>query len=96
MLYRLDGHEHSKDEAELLSKISNSVINTIGVIACLVGIERIQQLDHKHKSPSDEEGFDLDETLLRWINLKYIGANRTLSLTPFGWTQATSTPTNQI
>ena len=69
MLYRLDGHEHSKDEAELLSKISNSVMNTIGVIACLVGIERIQQLDHKHKSPSDEEGFDLDETLLRWINL---------------------------
>ena len=65
LLYRLDGHEHSKDEAELLSKISNSVMNTIGVIACLVGIERIQQLDHKHKSSSDEEGFDLDETLLR-------------------------------
>jgi len=64
--FGLDGHEHSKDEAELLSKISNSVMNTIGVIACLVGIERIQQLDHKHKSPSDEEGFDLDETLLRF------------------------------
>jgi len=62
--FGLDGHEHSKDHAELLSKISNTVMNTVGVIACLVGIERIQRLDHKILSK--DESFDLDETLLRF------------------------------
>jgi len=62
--FGLDGHEHSKDHAELLSKISNTLMNTVGVIACLVGIERIQRLDHKIMSK--DESFDLDETLLRF------------------------------
>ena len=43
---RLDGHEQSKDHAELLSKISNSLMNTFGIVACLIGIERIQVLNH--------------------------------------------------
>jgi len=65
--FGLDGHEQSKDHAELLSKISNSLMNTFGIVACLIGIERIQRLDHKLESK--EESFDLDETLLRFGSL---------------------------
>jgi len=65
LFFGLDGHEHSKDEAELLSKISNTVMNTVGVAACLIGIARIQKLDD-NKDEEDDESFDLDEALLRF------------------------------
>ena len=36
-----------QDEAELISKISNTVINTMGIVACMFGIFVIQQLNSK-------------------------------------------------
>ena len=65
LFFRLDGHEHSKDEAELLSKISNTVMNTVGVVACFIGIARIQLLEDQRNNEDDHESFDLDEALLR-------------------------------
>jgi len=70
LFFGLDGHEHSKDEAELLSKISNTVMNAVGIVACLIGIAHIQKLaDDKEGDDDDdeeEESFDLDEALLRF------------------------------
>jgi len=72
VFFGLIGYEHTKDDAEMISKCSNTIINVIGIIACLWGIITIQQLRQKGRQShlaeylAEEEGYNLDDTLLRF------------------------------
>jgi len=68
IFYGLTQHSHTKDEAELVSKLSNTIINSVGIIACLLGLKVIRRLKHRdtHHLHSHNEMYNLDDTLLRF------------------------------
>ena len=58
-----------QDEAEYVSKVSNTVLNFIGILALIIGIAEIQQLKPLLEEEVDaEEGYDLDTVLLRFTS----------------------------
>ena len=60
------GKETMRDEAEYVSKISNTIINMVGIIALIIGIAELHHLETR--SDSEESYWDLDLFLLRFTS----------------------------
>lgn len=66
LFFNLEGRDTHEDNAEYLSKASNTAINLIGIIALFIGIAELHHLEHKQVSKSDM--YDLDMFLLRFTS----------------------------
>lgn len=73
LFFGLDGHDaneaHHVDEAEYFSKITNTIINMLGIIGLLFGIYQIQALNDKSEFEADSDlraSSSLDLSLLRF------------------------------
>lgn len=55
-----------KDEAEYVSKISNTIINIVGILALIIGIAELHHLETRENP--DESYWDLDLFLLRFTS----------------------------
>lgn len=70
LFFGLDVHEHTEDAAEKLSKISNTIINLLGIVGLVIGIAEIQQLNFKYPDKHHMSSeMDLDMKLLRFTSL---------------------------
>jgi hypothetical protein len=69
LFFGLDGHEQTLGHAEYVSKISNTVINLIGIGALIIGIAELQHLENKSDEElAEERSNDLDMALLRFTS----------------------------
>jgi len=67
VFYGLKQYSHTQDEAELISKLSNTVMNMVGIVACSLGLSAIRKLDQKQYIRAQEkEVYNLDDSLLRF------------------------------
>ena len=62
LFFALEG----EDEAEYVSKISNTIINIFGIFALLIGISEFRHL--KSKEEINDDIFDLDIFLLKFTS----------------------------
>jgi len=66
LFFGFDGRETMRDEAEYVSKISNTIINLVGIIALIIGIAELHHLETREDSA---DGYwDLDLFLLRFTS----------------------------
>ena len=64
--FSFSGRETMRDEAEYVSKISNTIINLVGIIALIIGIAELHHLETREDSA---DGYwDLDLFLLRFTS----------------------------
>eukprot|EP00095_Tigriopus_kingsejongensis_P008824 maker-scaffold280_size224562-snap-gene-0.12 protein:Tk08824 transcript:maker-scaffold280_size224562-snap-gene-0.12-mRNA-1 annotation:"conserved hypothetical protein" len=69
LFFGLDGHDANEDEAEYFTKITNTIINFLGIVALVIGVIQIQNLDDNRQfetDSSERESSSLDLSLLRF------------------------------
>jgi len=67
IFYGLKQYSHTQDEAEFISKLSNTLMNMVGIVACSLGLSAIKKLNQKQYIMAQEkEVYNLDDTLLRF------------------------------
>merc|ERR1712223_565558 len=67
IFYGLKQYKHTQEEAELISKLSNTIMNMVGIVACALGLAAIKKLDQKqYLRTHEKEVYNLDDTLLRF------------------------------